>query len=145
VLGPDGVLYGTTFGTIGLDNQHGIYGLGTVFELTPPGSPGESWTKTTLAQLSAGEKRGPDSPLILRNGNIYGTSSSGASDPGGVVYELQPPATPGGAWTTTYLHSFAGTVPGFQLAMGPDGTIYGTTQAPQAQPLQGIAYSIAPE
>ncbi len=143
VMGPDGNLYGTTFGTSGLDNSRGAYGIGTVFELSPPASPGAYWTKATLAQLSAGDLRGPNSPLLLRNGKLYGSSSSGPSNPGGVVYELTPPATPGGAWTTSVLHSFAGTVPGFSLVLGQNGTLYGTTQAPFPEPPQGVVYRIA--
>jgi hypothetical protein len=144
MLGPDRTLYGTTFGTIGLDGRHGLYGVGTVFKLTPPSSPDERWTKTILAQLSAGDKSGPNSPLIMRNGNLYGTSSSGASSPGGVVYELQPPASPGGAWTTTYLHRLDGTVPGGALFMDRDGALFGATQAAYPAPPQGIVYRIAP-
>jgi hypothetical protein len=143
-LASDGTLYGTTFGTADYDDRHGPYGVGTAFQLTPPASPGAHWTRTILAQLGVGDGRGPNSPLILRNGNLYGTTSSGASDPGGVVYELRPPASPGGAWTTTYLHSFDGTVPGFPLFMDGNGALYGTTQAPYSAPLRGTVYKIEP-
>jgi hypothetical protein len=143
-LASDGTLYGTTFGTTGIDDRHGPYGVGTAFQLTPPASPGAHWTRTILAQLGVGDERGPNSPLILSNGNLYGTTSSGASNPGGVVYKLQPPASPGGAWTTTYLHSFDGTIPGFPLFMDRDGTLYGATQAPYSAPPQGTVYKIEP-
>src|SRR5580692_10984976 len=43
----------------------------------------------------------PDTPLIIRNGNLYGAA---ATPNGGAVFELQPPSIPGGDWTTTYLH-----------------------------------------
>ena len=141
----DGTLYGTTFGTAVIDDRHGPYGVGTVFRLTPPPSPGVSWTKTTLAQLSVGDERGPDSPLILRKGDLYGTSSSSGSIPGGLVFEIQPPATPGGDWTTTYLHKFDGETPGGALVMDHDGTIYGATVAPQAERPSGTVYSMAPK
>jgi hypothetical protein len=139
--GDDGILYGTTFGTILLDGYPGPHGLGTVFELIPPASPGAGWTKTVLRQFGKGDLHGPDSPLILRNGKLYGTSST---PKGGVVFEMQPPATPGGSWTRTILHAFVnGETPGGNLVMDKDGAIYGVTQVPNS--LQGTVYRIAPE
>jgi hypothetical protein len=143
--GSDGTLYGTTFGTPDIAGYPGPYGLGTAFMLTPPAVPGGSWTKTTLAQLSAGDERGPNSPLILRNGNLYGTTSSGPSNPGGMVFELKPPTALGDPWTTTYLHGFDDTMPGGTLVMDESGALYGATQAFFTAPAQGIVYRIAPE
>lgn len=144
VVAGGGTIYGTTFGTTPLDGQHGTHGVGTVFSLTPPATSGATWTKTILAQLSDGDLRGPNSPLILHNGNLYGTSTSGPSNPGGVVFELQPATAPGGGWTTTFLHSFAGAIPNGPLFVDQDGAVYGTTQAPSGAPPQGVVYKIGP-
>ena len=70
--------------------------LGTVFSLAPPTSRGEKGTKTILKEFPY--LQGPDSPLILRDGNLYGTSTLLS---GVLVWEPQPPATPGGAWSST--------------------------------------------
>jgi uncharacterized repeat protein (TIGR03803 family) len=53
----------------------------------------------------------------------------------GTVFALGPPPTPGGAWTETILHAFGGAVnddgahPASNLVLGPNGELYGTTQA----------------
>jgi len=144
----DGTLYGTTFGTAlntliidGSSPQ--ARGVGTVFKLTPPPLPGAIWTKTTLAQLSAGIDQGPDSPVVLRNGKLYGTSTSSANSYGGVAFELAPPATEGGAWTVTYLHVFDGVAPEGTLVVDQDGTIYGAAVGPVTQASAGIVYEVA--
>lgn len=142
-LADDGALYGATFGTIPIDGFEGPWGVGTVFQLIPPVSPGGTWTKAILRQFGKGNLHGPDSPLILRNGNIYGTTST---PKGGLVFEMRPPATTGGSWTTTILHAFTnGQTPGGQLVMDQDGAIYGVTQVPYSQPPQGTVYRIAPQ
>lgn len=69
-LGPDGSLYGTTFGRTPV----GENGDGTVYHLTPPSSPGAPWTKTVLYDFGARFNCGPDSPLILHDGNLYGAT-----------------------------------------------------------------------
>jgi|SRR5580658_426125 hypothetical protein len=130
----DGTVYGTSSGPTFFTN-----GAGTVFKLAPPSSPGGSWAYTVLKNFGEGGVA-PDSPLILRNGNLYGAITSPA---GGVLFELQPPATPGGAWTTTYLHNFRnGQMPGGAMVMDSDGTIYGVTVAPRAQQPGGTVFRI---
>ena len=71
------------------------------------------------------------SVLLGPQGELYGTTWSGGRWSAGTVYELLPPASPGGAWTEVVLHSFKGEDGGFPLAglvMGPNGTLYGVTQ-----------------
>ena len=71
VIGPGGVLYGTTLngGTV----------AGTLFSLTPPGSPDGAWTETILH-------------------NFTGTPNDGAT----FVLRLAGQITPGGTVTTLY-------------------------------------------
>src|SRR5580704_14918018 len=47
VIGEDGVLYGTT-------KNGGAYGVGTVFSVTPPASPGGAWIETVLYSFRGG-------------------------------------------------------------------------------------------
>jgi uncharacterized repeat protein (TIGR03803 family) len=68
-------------------------------------------------------------------GNLYGTASAGGSAKCsggcGVVFELSPPATPGGLWTETVLYSFRGGMDGQTplsgLIFDNAGALYGTT------------------
>ena len=88
----------------------------------------------------------PESPTdaTVYGGVLYGTTQYGggptsgsscfetASNYCGTVFELTPPATPGGTWTETILHSFTdqngeGSFPGSSLVWGPEGVLYGTT------------------
>jgi len=135
-LAGDGTLYGTTYG-FDLD---GDIGRGTVFQLTPPPSPGGHWSYTALRDF---EDFHPDVPLILRNGNLYGAFESNyGSAYGGAVFELQPPSTPGGKWTLTYLHQFTGGQSPFgNLVMDEAGTIFGTTIS-TAEPYTGTVFAI---
>lgn len=110
-VGP--VLYGTT--------------QSSVYSLTPPATAGGSWTYAALAA---------DLPLLFggvaldkRTGRLYGTTFYGGSENLGSIFMLAPPASPGGAWTDTPIHSFTGSdgsypVEGMLLS---DGVLYGTT------------------
>ncbi len=151
-VGPGGVLYGTTqYGGSGtlctLNNV--VVGCGTVFQLTPPATPGGTWTETVLYSFTGQDGDGaiPVASLVLgKNGSLYGTAEYGGSAASGsdctsfgasgcgTVFELKPPSTPGGAWTETLLHSFTGkdgdgAIPQANLTVGPAGVLYGTTWA----------------
>jgi uncharacterized repeat protein (TIGR03803 family) len=130
----NGNLYGTTY-------DGGASGYGTVFELGPPAVAGGSWTETVLHSFDPNGSDGfqPTAGLIAdQNGNLYGTTQYGGGQgycgsPGcGTVFELTPPATPGGTWTETVLHSFAGYpndggVPTARLIVDKKRNLYGTT------------------
>ena len=136
-----GNLYGTT--KIG-----GTNGLGTIFELSP-NSDG-SWTESTLYSFCStddpcADGSEPQAALgIDSQGNLYGTTSAGGSQAGhcnfggcGTVFELSPPAAPGGTWTETILYDFCaggspcsdGAIPLSALAVDASGNLYGTTSA----------------
>jgi hypothetical protein len=132
----DGAIYGTTYGT-----NIWTRGDGTVFALTPPTSPGGAWGYATLVNF--GNDRHPASPLVLRDGDLYGAFLDAQ---GGAVFELQPPPAPGGAWTTTYLHEFTNyQQPVGNLVMDEAGTIFGVTAAAPGQPPSGTVYAITTE
>lgn len=94
-----GNLYGTTY--------LGGEGFGGVFELSPPSAPGGAWTEQALFAFNNSDGGVPDGSLVFDSaGNLYGTTLQGGPANMGAVFELNPPASPGGAWTETVLHSF---------------------------------------
>jgi uncharacterized repeat protein (TIGR03803 family) len=132
----DGNLYGTT--ALGGGSSACPSGCGTVFELIPPTTPGGAWTETQLQvfQGVANEGDTPVGPLAFdKSGNLYGvTSGEGGVSNGGTVFELSPPAAPGGSWTETVLHIFPldgsttnGPTPRGGLIFDGDGNLYGVT------------------
>jgi hypothetical protein len=131
-FGPDGSLFGTTV----VGGAHLKYnGKGVVFQLKPSGS---HWSEKVLHRFGRGiDGTNPHGGVVADpQGNLYGTTTLGG--PGnclggcGNVYELSPPAQPGGIWTETILHSFAGgsdgSWPAAGLAIDRAGRLYGTTE-----------------
>ena len=129
-LGAGGVLYGTT-------NFGGTSNLGTVFSLTPPSSPGGPWTESVLYSFAGGSGDGEKPTYgvlaIGTGGVLYGTTTYGGSLNAGTVFSLTPPASPGGPWTDSVLHSFVGGTDGDRpyagVVLGAGGVLYGTTSA----------------
>jgi uncharacterized repeat protein (TIGR03803 family) len=125
VVGPGGVLYGTT--------STGGSISGTVFSLSPPSIPGGAWTEAVLYNFTGGLDGGsPSAGLVLGPGReLYGTTLYGGTDNDGVVFSLTPPASPGAAWTETVLHRFSegvdGLYPEAGLLRAGNGALYGTT------------------
>ncbi len=126
-LASDGVLYGTF--APGQNPDGGSTG-GQVYSLTPPTSPGGSWTVNALYTFGAFEHdgSGPYGVIVASNGDLYGTTGDGG-DLEGTVYSLTPPSSPGGAWTENQLHRFTAELTGgpANLVIGPHGSLYGTT------------------
>jgi uncharacterized repeat protein (TIGR03803 family) len=144
VLDRAGNLYGTTQGG-------GSFGLGTVFELSPPSGQGESWTETVLRSFGGtGDGRGPVSDLVLDfAGRLYGTTAGGGASNGGTVFRLVPHS--GGQWSEDILFSFG---PGTQGGYGPEagvtfdklGNLYGTTlQGGSGGQGLGVVYKLSPK
>jgi uncharacterized repeat protein (TIGR03803 family) len=160
VAGTNGALYGTTVGGGLATSACATYSslfynddyCGTVFELTPPAIPGGVWVETILHSFTGqnGDGFWPSGVVLGKDGALYGTTVFGGSGPCastfapacGTVFQLAPPATPGGVWTETVLHSFTGQggdgahpfppannyAGEASLAVGDDGALYGTTQ-----------------
>jgi uncharacterized repeat protein (TIGR03803 family) len=139
VVGPDlatgrkTALYGTTVhGGVPVEE-----GRGTVFQLTPPDTPGGEWIETVLHRFTGenGDGAFPYGDLVFgESGTIYGTTFGGR--PGtGTVFALRPPGAKGGEWKETVLHRFVGrdqdgdgASPVAGLAISKSGALYGTTQ-----------------
>lgn len=94
-----GNLYGTT-------SAGGLYGYGTVFELTPSSS---GWTENILHQFEMGSDGGvPYAGLVFAGNHLFGAASDGGgggSDGGGTVFELTKSGT---SWVFTVLYALPG-------------------------------------
>ncbi len=118
--GSDGNFYGTT-------SMGGANDGGTVFKCTPAGM------YTVLYSFDGepppqSQGASPVAPLVQgADGNFYGTTSMGGSDPAsGTVFKITP------AGTLTILSSFSDSNGGMPLAgliAGSDGNFYGTTSS----------------
>lgn len=126
-LGPDGTIYGTTFGG-------GQVSVGTAYTLSPPDKAGKR-TYRVIHQFHGftGRKDGanPESNFVFEGtGNLIGTTSD-ASIANGTVYELSPPRDGAGDWSFRTLYRFQGgadgTLPQGELTTDAAGHIFGTT------------------
>lgn len=152
-IGPNGVVYGTTF-----DGGHGCQGIGcgVVFQLTPPPPGRTAWKYRTIYEFSGERYDGttPESaPLVAANGVLFGTTYTGGDNTCGftylngcgTVYELAPPTTPQGRWSESVLYSFTGYPDGMGPAAGViadvAGNLYGTTSA-TVQPVVGTVFEL---
>jgi len=126
VVGPNGALYGTTYG-VGIS-------YGTVFEMTPPLTFCRSvtcyWSENVLHTFAGPDGAGPQVENLVfdGSGNIYGTTMGGGIYNSGTTFELTPS---GGGYTETILHSFGlgtdGRSPLAGIVFDAAGNIYGTT------------------
>jgi uncharacterized repeat protein (TIGR03803 family) len=120
-----GAIYGTTaFG--------GAANRGTVFKLTPPRTPGGSWTNTIVHSFRGSNGALPYAGVTFDStGALYGTTWHGGIQDRGVAFKLTPPRKPGGTWTES-VYQFKGGIGGEvlegALAMDTSGALYGTTR-----------------
>jgi uncharacterized repeat protein (TIGR03803 family) len=134
-VGQNGALYGTTF-TGGVTPTCPVGQAGTVFQMLPPTSPGDSWTETVIYAFTASDHCFAyplATPTVGPNGALYGTTYFGGPNFVGDVYELTPPSSPGGVWTETTLYAFSSAVgdpqnPVAGVVLGKNGVLYGTVQ-----------------
>ena len=166
-IGGDGALYGTTaYGGAGACSVPGEpAGCGTVYSLTPPKSPGGSWTRAVLYTFQdATDGTVPNGLTLGTGGVLYGTTTGGGTGtctnifqpPGcGTMYALIPPPSSGGAWTKAILYNFQGSRDGANpvsgVAVGEGGVLFGTTSkggvAPNCERQDegcGTVYSLTP-
>jgi hypothetical protein len=100
-----------------------------IFALAVPASA--EWKEKVLYSFQGGSNDGsvPVGGIVFdKQGNLYGATSDG-----GMVYQLAPPAKPGGTWTETVLYVFQGNTSGDGatpeggLVIDSAGNLYGTT------------------
>ncbi len=132
--GPEGGLYGTTYGG-GITTCEGI-GCGLVYRLTPAPkaclATSCNWTQSVLYRFTGINNDGwyPNGNLVFdRAGILYGTTDAGGAQREGIVYALAP--SPGG-WPEQVVYSFPIGFPQADsypsgLLVGTDGNLYGST------------------
>jgi uncharacterized repeat protein (TIGR03803 family) len=111
VMDSAGNVYGTTTYGGGGNCTFDVYtGCGMIYQLTPPAQAGGAWIENIIWQFQGGADGGIPGGLMLRDGKLYGEAGiggSGACSTGcGYIFELTPPAAPGGSWTKTALYNF---------------------------------------
>jgi len=140
ILGPGGILYGTT-------SEGGQANAGAVYSLQVSGG---TVTETVLYSFTGDADGGnPFGPLTLGPGGVlYGAARFGGAADYGCVFQLTPPASPGGAWTEQVLYSFSGSPDGYPIggvALGANGVLYGATFGiPASNNSYGNVYQLAP-
>jgi len=130
----NGVLYGTTQlgGAYNQCDGGSDEGCGTVYSLTPPASPGGSWTETVLWSFGGtpADAANPFGVAMGSGGVLYGAAGGGAGC-GGTIFSLTPPGGTGGAWTEAVIYQFNcapdGEEPNSGLVIDANGVLYGTT------------------
>jgi uncharacterized repeat protein (TIGR03803 family) len=123
VLNNAGDLYGDAY-------SGGLNNTGTVFSL----NRASGWQERLLhsfGQLNGSDGTNPTGASALdADGNFYGTTQAGGAYNSGVVFKLTKMA--GLFWQETLLYEFTGHADGNfpnGVIFGPDGSLYGTTQA----------------
>jgi hypothetical protein len=119
---------------VGATSSNGVPIAGLIYAMTPPIVPGGAWTQKVLYTFTCGPD-GNGSPFYAglvadSSGALYGTTD-GCPGNSGTVFRLNPPSSGSGHWTVTTLYRFTGGVDGADpegtLALGTDGSLYGTT------------------
>lgn len=124
-MGADGVFYGTTY------TSPNVGGRGEIFSLTPPPSPGESWTGAILYTFVRGDGSSPVSLTIGGDGALYGTTTPNQFVGGAaVVFQLTPPSVPGGSWAYKVLEDFGGNAGLLAPLVLHNGDLYGALTLP---------------
>jgi uncharacterized repeat protein (TIGR03803 family) len=133
----NGNFYGTT-------RAGGVYGGGTVYELSPAANSG--WTEQILYSFSPTNNGGtyPDGGVVFDGkGNLYGTTDFAGPNVGGTLFELTPASN--GTWTEKTLYNFpAGSSyesPYGRISFDSAGNIYGLAQGGNGY---GVAYELIP-
>jgi uncharacterized repeat protein (TIGR03803 family) len=139
VFDKTGNLYGTTYGG-------GLYGYGTVFELTLSSGV---WTETVLHNFGNGnDGQNPLASLVLdASGDLYGTTLGGGKFPG-MLFELLPPKAGHDVWTEKVIHNFGANLkesyePRAGVIFDGSGNLYGT--ASEGGGVAGEAFEFSPK
>jgi len=132
VVDSHGNIYGATGGGGSLASLPPPKGndTGGIFQMAPPTSKGGSWTESFTQSLGGGIY--PGGPLTIdQQGNLYGATRPYGTTYQATIFQLIPPASPGGTWTGTALYSFPGGSDGSAVVgLNHDikVTLYGVTQ-----------------
>ena len=143
LIDTDGTMYGTTSsGGTGAVGVHNSNGAGVIYKISTSGG---GFTK--LHDFDGDLNGGPQGEMIFgADGAIYGTTYGGGQYNEGVIFRM----TKAGGYQVIYNFmgvnqpggSTDGAQPEGRLALGPDGTIYGTTSFGGTPSGYGTAWSI---
>ncbi len=129
---PQGILFDHSGNIMGDAQSGGRNNTGIVYSLIRA----SGWRERldyVFGPLEPNQNGATPAPAIAFDaaGNLYGATQVGGAEEAGVVFELSP--HPGGVfWTETVLYTFTGMADGYRpwgVILGPDGNLYGTTQA----------------
>jgi uncharacterized repeat protein (TIGR03803 family) len=140
VMGPRGVLYGTT--AVGGDNY-----LGAIFSVVPPAAGQTQWTANTIYSFAdEGDGAVPAGGLLYIGGSLYGaTVGSGNPKSYGTVFKLSPPKLGSLGWSLKTMYRFTGGVDGAYpmgaLVADSAKNLYGATMLGGTQKC-GVVYEI---
>lgn len=133
VFDRQGALYGATM-------LGGAFGMGAVFQLTPPVAPATDWTAKAIANFTHLDGFAPTAGLTIDgSGALYGLLSRGGAKAAGAIFKLTPPVAPATDWTLSKIYDFKGGVESYPtggLLLDGDSLI-GTTES-------GIVYKLSP-
>jgi len=117
ITGPDGALYGTTYGG-------GVSNVGTIYKLNKDGS-GYQPLYSFKGQPGDGEH--PYGPLAMgTNGVLFGTTEFGGSNSVGTLFMMKSDGS--GYRVLVHFGGSPGSYPRGQLILGDDGNLYGTSR-----------------
>lgn len=146
IMDAQGVLYGVTHGSPG----------DKIYQLIPPAFAGGEWTKVNIYSGNAPGTvvHGNFTPLIFgQHGELYGVSldcPSGYPSISTCVFQLSPPASPGGTWAMNILLYEYGwnfgdgrIIRTGKLAIDSHGNLYGITHRHQDDSY-GTVYELSP-
>jgi uncharacterized repeat protein (TIGR03803 family) len=137
-----GALYGAAFYSIPSASSP----CGSVDQIVPPAGGVGPRKGSAILVFAGAPNDGCSSWATLAagsDGSLYGVTQYGgtgssctSAHPGcGTVFQLTPPALPGGAWTETIIYNFGGVSTGYDgadpmggVVIAENGKLYGTTQ-----------------
>ena len=137
-LGSDGNFYGAC-------SNGGAYGMGYVFQATPPPTQVNS-LYSFCQQPSCPDGANPsDRPTQGADGNYYGTTIIGGANNTGTVYRITPSGTLNTIWSFSTDPDIS--YPSGPLFLGSNGNLYGATKGgntaqPACPPSCGAVYEI---
>jgi uncharacterized repeat protein (TIGR03803 family) len=124
VMGRDGALYGVT--TVG-GNSGCLAGCGIAFKLTHEAF-GYKYRVLYRFEPGTDAQQPVGTPVIDKDGNLYGVTQYGGTNNAGAVFELAPGARD--AYTESVIYSLPGGAGGYLpqagLTIAADGALYGT-------------------
>ncbi len=142
VLGPSGNLYGATA-------RGGVAGYGSIYELTPPIPPSNTWSERVLHSFNTqGGDGAPSAGLLMgTSGVLYGVTGPNTTGADGTAFQLNPPAPAGTQWRETVLHAFTdsngdGGLPKAAPVFGPEKVLYGTASIGGSISQGGAVYQL---